>query len=488
MLPVCVRFVLQSPDRLWLVGLMHEMAIEREFEGAEFGDRRLGRRLVQVGAMLAAAPELSFPRAACTPAALRAAYRFMSNESVAADAVLAPHRAQTAARARAAATVLAIHDTTQFEFPGEENREGLGFVRSADDQGFLLHASLIVAAGGSRRPLGVVASRTWIRTVRKAKRRRGAETMKDADRESNRWWEQIEQTEQRLGLTSIIHVADREADAFPLLQQMTDHGMRFVVRMRQDRVVADEDGERDGHASAAIAAAPWVVSLSVPLSRRFARSMPNAKQPAREERVAKLAVSATTLRLKPPQYMPPERRDPVDINVVHVLEQDVPDGVEPISWILLTTEPVGTHEQLLAIVEAYRTRWLIEEFFKALKTGCAIEKRQLESYDALANALAIFIPIAWQILTLRSTHRTEPDAPAESVLTSTQIQVLRARLPKLMPTDATVKEALRAVAWLGGHFIKKPPGWQILGRGMEDLLTLEEGWLLAQNSRETSVH
>jgi hypothetical protein len=466
---------------------MNQAAIEREFVGASLGDRRLDRRLLQIVSMVAAAPDLSFPRAASTQAALRAAYRFMSNESVTPESIVRPHREQTKARARAAEAVLVVHDTTQLEFSGEAEREGLGFIRTEDDQGFLLHCSLAVAAGGSRRPLGVIANHTWTRTTRKG-RRRGSESFNDNGRESSRWWDQIKKSEERLDGVPAIHVADREADAFPLMQKMIEHAYRFVIRMRQDRVVADEDGERAGYASETISAAPWAVKLSVPLSRRAGKAMPASKHPARDARIAELSVSASRLWLKAPAYIPAEEGEPVPVNVVHVLEQNAPGGVDPVSWVLLTSEPVDTHEQMLAVLEAYRTRWLIEEFFKALKTGCAIEKRQLETYDALVNALAIFLPIAWQILTLRSTHRTEPDAPAERVMTPTQIDVLRARYPKLMPPNATVGHALTAVAHLGGHFIKKLPGWQILGRGMEDLLMLEEGWLLARNSRETSVH
>jgi Transposase DNA-binding/Transposase DDE domain len=467
---------------------MTSLSIGREFEGASFGDRRLDARLVALGTMLAVSPDRSFPRAAPNQADLRAAYRFMNNDAVGSDGILAPHRAQTAGRAATLAQVLVLHDTTQFEFPGEDDRDGCGFIRSADDQGFLMHCALVVAGDNSRRPLGVIASRTWVRTVRKAKRRRGAETFKDAERESNRWGELVDKAELRLGSTPAIHIADREADAFPLLQKMKGAGSRFVIRMRQDRVVVDEDDERDGHASEAIATAPWIVSLQVPLSRRLSRPMPAAKQPAREERLASLTVSATKIRLKAPDYMPADQREAVEVNVVYAFEENPPEGTEPVSWVLLTTEPVATHEQVLAVLEAYRTRWLIEEFFKALKTGCAIEKRQLESYDALVNALSLFIPIAWQILLLRNLHRTEPRAPAELVLRPSQIEVLRARLPKLMPLAPTVDDALRAVAHLGGHFIKKLPGWQVLGRGMEDLLLLEEGWLLARDSRETSVH
>jgi hypothetical protein len=75
--------------------------------------------------------------------------------------------------------------------------------------------------------------------------------------------------------------------------------------------------------------------------------------------------------------------------------------LSPSFWFLVTAEPVETREQLELIVDAYRARWIIEEFFMALKTGCQIERRQLESYRSLSNALAIFLPIAVRLQALR---------------------------------------------------------------------------------------
>ena len=80
--------------------------------------------------------------------------------------------------------------------------------------------------------------------------------------------------------------------------------------------------------------------------------------------------------------------------MVYATEVDPPDGEPPLEWRLVTTELITTPEQVLRIVEWYRTRWLIEEFYKCLKTGCAYEKRQLESLDTLLVALALLAPIA----------------------------------------------------------------------------------------------
>jgi hypothetical protein len=81
------------------------------------------------------------------------------------------------------------------------------------------------------------------------------------------------------------------------------------------------------------------------------------------------------------------------VNVVHFCEPSPHVGEAPVRWILYTTEPIDTPEQLAAIVDIYRARWRIEQFFKALKTGCAFESKQLESVEALVNALALTCPL-----------------------------------------------------------------------------------------------
>jgi hypothetical protein len=110
---------------------------------------------------------------------------------------------------------------------------------------------------------------------------------------------------------------------------------------------------------------------------------------------------------------------------VLVEEVSAPKNMEPVSWKLITNLPIDIPEHVAAIVDAYRGRWVIEEFFKAIKTGCAFEKRQLETLRALLNALAIFSVIAWRLLVLRHVARTSPDAPAVEALTPRQVRLLQ---------------------------------------------------------------
>jgi hypothetical protein len=135
-------------------------------------------------------------------------------------------------------------------------------------------------------------------------------------------------------------------------------------------------------------------------------------------------------------------------------------------------------------VDCYRARWLIEEFVKALKTGCQYEKRQLESSHSLLNALAVLAPVAWRLLLLRYISRNAPDAPARQALTPTQLDVLKAVSKKPLPDNPTVRDALLAVAKLGGHLTNNgDPGWIVLGRGFHDLLIMELAWRAARSDQ-----
>ena len=186
------------------------------------------------------------------------------------------------------------------------------------------------------------------------------------------------------------------------------------------------------------------------------------------------------LAIQRPNYSGASLPKWLPLHVVHVVEEKAPEGEKPIDWMLLTTEPIETEADVLAVIDYYRARWVIEEYFKTLKVGCAVEKRQLESYESLCRALAIFVPIAWKLLELRTVTRTTPDRPATDVLSRVQIDVLRHCGPAKLPPHPTVRDALLAVAKLGGHIKNNgEPGWQVIGRGFEQLLTLEAGWAAA---------
>jgi hypothetical protein len=153
--------------------------------------------------------------------------------------------------------------------------------------------------------------------------------------------------------------------------------------------------------------------------------------------------------------------------------------------LLVTTEPIDTASDVAAVVDIYCARWLTEEFYSALKTGCLYEHRRFESKGALRTLLAMCFPIANELLWLRSRVRTNPDAPATEVLSPTHILVLDVLGPRTLSADPTVGEVFRVLAEFGGHQRQNgPPGWKILKRAMVKLNERVVGWKAAMAHRQ----
>lgn len=446
--------------------------LDRELADADLGDARLNRRLSALAVSLADRAGEGFPQA-LDDAELEAAYRFFGNERITPEAIYAPHFRQSAKRASGHKDVLVVHDTSQFEFNGTSPREGLGRLVNPG-QGFFGHFTLAVAADGSREPLGLLAVETIFR-LDKAKPK-SQRRSSDSRGESARWPRGIEAAEKLLaGATRAIHVMDREADSYPILACLHDAGRSYVIRAFQDRVLVGDDEQ---HLKDAAKAAKRSFQREIPLSRRpKIPGAPGKRHPARAGRVARLSFSATTVEIPRTAKTKPSSSVSIVLNVVYVVERRPPPGEPPVEWFLLTDLPVATPKHIAYVVDCYRGRWMIEEYFKALKTGCQYEKRQLESAHSLLNAMAVLAPVAWRLLLLRHLARSAPDRPASAALTAVQIDVLHAVAKRPMPTRPTVKDALLAVAGLGGHLPRNgDPGWLVLGRGMHDLLLLELGW------------
>jgi hypothetical protein len=428
----------------------------------------------------AEAPDAGFPQMVASDAELEGVYRFLSNEEVTSEAILSPHIAATLGRARELGECLVVHDTTLFEFGGDSKREGLGLM-IGNGQGFLGHFALAVARGEARIPLGVCGLEQWRRSTRKGSNH-SKTTWMAPDRESLRWSRMLEHVE-RLGRKhgfSSIHIMDREADIFDVLATAKRLGARFVIRAAQDRALNDEDGR----VRERISKLTSVVEKRIDLSARSDFGRPGVvkkRHPKRAARTATIAIAGCEVELRPSAHS--SERTPVRLNLVHVWEPSTPPGEPSVDWLLYTSEPAETGEELLDIVDAYRSRWVIEEYFKALKTGCAFEKRQLESYHALSNALAMFIPVAWRLLLARSICRVRPTAPASVILSDVQVRLL-AHHPKTNIVPETARDATYAIAKLGGHLRRNgDPGWQTLARGFEALLLMQVGWRAAMAAR-----
>lgn len=238
-------------------------------------------------------------------------------------------------------------------------------------------------------------------------------------------------------------------------------------------MISPETGKREGRLFEAARGAPALGEFELKL-----RSRP--RQPAR---TAKLQISATTVELSSP-WRPgygPGSQPSIKCRVVRVWENEPPTGVEGLEWILLCDAEIESFEQALECALQYATRWLIEEYHKALKSGLGAEKLQIETAEGLFAAIAMMSVVALRLINLREEVKANHESPAEKAgLEPLELEVLRMRTGRKIET---IREVALALGRMGGHLNRKGdgmPGWQTLWRGMDKLSLLVEGVRIAR--------
>jgi hypothetical protein len=175
----------------------------------------------------------------------------------------------------------------------------------------------------------------------------------------------------------------------------------------------------------------------------------------------------------------------IKCKVVRVWEEETPEGEDPLEWILLTDSRTDNFERVRSVARQYASRWLIEEFHKALKTGMGAERLQLESGQGLFAAIAMMSVVALRLIRLKEQVRIDANAEAGTAgFSEEQLTVLNLASKRELKT---VGDIALAIGKLGGHLNRKSdgmPGWQTLWRGMKRLSDLFDGYLLARKLHE----
>lgn len=457
---------------------------------SRLGDWRRTQREVFCMKRLAESPSASFPEAFKAHKELEGFYRFVENPKVKWRGVMSAHQERTVERVHESEEVLIVHDTTDVRFPLRElspMRSDLGLFSTAT-QGFYVHASLAVANTPQALPLGTLRVQPFIHK----KEAPDAETMAFweaesgfLDNERQRWFTAVDETNAMVAseTCSPIHVMDREADSYPMLAWLQHEEYRFVIRACHLNRMVEVEGALIS-LSHALDGEPFVAQATVPLSsRKPLRNAAKKAHPAREGRIATLSFRAAsvTFRLgREKSWSPTQRKDlskTIPVNVVEAVELNPPAGVKAVRWLLLTSEAIDTPEPIVKVVDVYKKRWTIEEFFKSLKTGCKLEARQMESASTILNVLALLLPQAWRVLLLRSLSDQSPDEPWHSVMEPLVFELLKLKVPEAkLNNTSTVCDVMLAVASLGGHIrYNGPPGWITLHRGWRKLADLAQG-------------
>jgi len=434
-----------------------------EFGAAQLGDARLTQRLIALARRLSQSPQCSFPQS-LDGAELKAGYRFFDNPKVDTDGVLSPHIGQTLGRMQQVPVVLAAQDTTEFNLNHLPATEGLGHGTGLNLRGFMMHSVLAVTPDGL--PLGVLGMKTWIRTPDESGKGQLRKQRAIRDKESVKWLEGLEHLsalKAHCPDTHIVGVCDREGDVYDVFVAERPAGVDWLVRASWNRSVAHPEK----YLCEAIAAAPVLgqTELQIPGSGRTIA------------RTARLSVRCAPVRLRPPRYRRRKGLPDVEVFVIHALEEDVHEGLEPLEWMLLTSVPTHTYAEALERLAWYARRWTIESWHRVLKSGCRVEARQFGNLDRFVRATALFAVISWRILYATLLARLDGDLPCAVLLQPVEWHALYCRVhgtTKLPDEPPSLAQVVLWIARLGGYLARKhdrPPGPTVMWRGF---LTLHE--------------
>ena len=351
---------------------------------------------------------------------INATYDLLDEREVVLDAIQATHRRLVMAELRKRGRYLLIEDTT---FPSFSHRKqpipGLGPIGDSEpgQQGFLLHSILAVRADSL--PVPDASGRRPghdLRTGRPAIPRpyppgsRHAEASRiaaaaDPDRESDRWLESGKRIGRAPNNPEVrwVRVADREADIYEYMESCQKAGHGFVIRVSQNRILLNPaDGKRLGlvfEHIVGVAAGGNVPGLARPRWPNSAASKaPDQLWSGARSRPERAGRAAGT-------------GEPIDCWFVRIWEQDPPEGVEPLEWVLYTDWPTENFSDAIMAVMDYGTRFLIEEFHKGIKTGLRAEHLQLETGNRLFVAIAVMSVVALRLLHLRELVKASRKLP-----------------------------------------------------------------------------
>jgi Txe/YoeB family toxin of Txe-Axe toxin-antitoxin module len=449
-----------------------------ELKYAELSDKRLNQRLIKIVENLAEQPYASIPQASGDWANTKATYNFWKSERIDAEEIIEAHQKQTVQRAVKEKIVLAIQDTSDFNFTHHQAKtEEQGFGMTCAQKyvrGLKVHSLMISTTQGV--PLGILAQQIWTRPVNQRNKKRNQQKKPSIlNKESKRWLTGLISAELSIpSTTTVVTVADREGDIYDLFALDREPNSELLIRAKHNRRINHELK----FVREAIAKVPDAGELEILVPR----------QDERKSRTASLTISYASFDFPAPinraKSFPHKS---VTLNVIYALEKHPNPEVKPIQWLLMTTLEVHNFEQAVDYIRWYTYRWLIERYHYVLKSGCRIEQLQLKTAGRIKKAIATYSIVAWRLLWLIYQTRENPDLPCDTILKTHEWQSLCCHFQgfPLTTQPPSVKQALTWIAQLGGFLARRSdgfPGVKTLWRGLQRLHDIASTWKLLHSS------
>ena len=232
------------------------------------------------------------------------------------------------------------------------------------------------------------------------------------DKESARWVDVTREVADSVpAATRVIMIGDRESDIFDLFLLSTSN-YDFLIRAAWNRRL-DQSQDYLWHA---VETAPVLGSTTI--------KVPRADE--RPEREATFTLQTALVALRAPHHRMKERLPAPTLNALLIREQSPTEGAKPLEWMLLTTLPINTLGDALRCLTWYTYRWRVERYHYILKSGCQVQKLQLETKDRLMRAVAVYSIVASRLLWLTYHARQTPGAPCTIALSDSEWRALYA--------------------------------------------------------------
>jgi hypothetical protein len=445
-------------------GTRYEWARET-FGGLEAGSRARTGRAVAMAAAIAAHPSGTVTQVFKDLADREGAYRLLSNVAVTSRALTQAMGESTAQACAEHRRVFVAIDGSTLSLRDRARKRDIGGVGDWKHHGRGMQVISALALDEDGVPVGLCAQTWWARTTRSKE----TQSRLIAGKETRFFLATLVTSAQRLRDaapdTRAVFVMDRGFDCWPILEQAR-HGVRMIVRSEYDRRLIPDDASDAQYLRAALKDAPSFGHYVVDVPARDGRPARRARMSIRARRV--------TVELKVTR----KGRVQLSLNAVLAREIDGPPGCA-LSWSLLTTESIGTREEILDIVLGYTMRWRIEEMHRAWKRGgCNVEQTQLRSREGIIKWATLHAAVATRAVRLTRLARERPLAPASDEFTQDEIDaaiMLRKRRTTLkIGSVPPLADVVRLIADLGGYTGKSsggPPGPTVIARGLEQVAT-----------------
>lgn len=444
----------------------------------QFGDKRIDRRANYMLDTMAKHSQKSLPEIFCSNADLKGTYRFFSNNLVTPEKILQPHIEATIKRCEQQNVVLVIQDSSDCNYDFMECLEGFESMHTHVNKGFRIHPQLVTTERGT--PLGLLNSFNYTRITNDLPKKH-RNSLPIEEKESYRWllgYRKACDLAKQVPKTTVISISDREGDLYECFAESQDptiiHKAEILVRAKHNRSLSGATDKTTDKLEKKLIRCPVSYETEITLA-----------QYGKKKRKANLVIRASEITFKAPNTCKKKSLVPVKMNAVLITELEPPQGEEPLNWLLLTTLPIDSIEDIKRIIILYSKRWSIEIFFKVLKSGCKIDSCRFQETDRIENFIAFAMIVAWKVMLITYLPREYPNAPCSLIFTELEWKLVYSRVYEnkrpLPQQEPTLKEISILVAMLGGYQKRKdPPGIQTIWRGFVRVIDMVYGYELTK--------